>query len=140
MQFHFHVNQSHFHKNGFALRLALKQRHKRTRKWPIEAGARLNFKGKSPGNEVGFLSERSIIQHHNSESSYGFGRCDVYFTGTNNNKFVAHETMLFQSIIFPSIRNVQQTRRRNRDGIYGHSPPFLLRFLPQIMHRARAWY
>ena len=35
MQFHFHANQIHFHKNGFALRLALKQRHKRTRKWPI---------------------------------------------------------------------------------------------------------
>ena len=34
MQFHFHVNQSHFHKNGFALRFALKQRHKGTRKWP----------------------------------------------------------------------------------------------------------
>ena len=28
MQFHFHANQSHFHKNGFALRLAFKQRHK----------------------------------------------------------------------------------------------------------------
>ena len=26
-KFHFHTNQSHFHKNGFALRLALKQRH-----------------------------------------------------------------------------------------------------------------
>ena len=35
MQFHFHANQSHFHKNGFKLRLALKQRHKETRKWPI---------------------------------------------------------------------------------------------------------
>ena len=35
MQFHSHANQSHFHKNGFALRLALKQRHKRTQKWPI---------------------------------------------------------------------------------------------------------
>ena len=37
MQFHFYANQSHFHKNGFALTLALKQRHKRTRnwKWPI---------------------------------------------------------------------------------------------------------
>ena len=35
MQFHFHVNQSRFHKNGFALRLALKKRHKGTRKWPI---------------------------------------------------------------------------------------------------------
>ena len=26
---------SHFHKNGFALRLALKQRHMGTRKWPM---------------------------------------------------------------------------------------------------------
>ena len=34
MQFHFHANQNHFHKNGFALRLPLKQRHKGTRKWP----------------------------------------------------------------------------------------------------------
>ena len=37
MQFHSHANQTHFHKNGFALRLALKQRHKGTRKWPIES-------------------------------------------------------------------------------------------------------
>ena len=35
MQFHFYANQSHFHKNGFTLRLTLKQRHKGTRKWPI---------------------------------------------------------------------------------------------------------
>ena len=34
-QFLFRANKSHFHKNGFALRLALKQRHKGTRKWPI---------------------------------------------------------------------------------------------------------
>ena len=34
-RFIFHANQSHFHKNGFALRLALKQRHKGARKWPI---------------------------------------------------------------------------------------------------------
>ena len=31
--FYFHANQSHFHKNGFELRLALKQRHERTGKW-----------------------------------------------------------------------------------------------------------
>ena len=42
MQFHFHANQSHFHKNGCALRLALKQRHKGTRKWPINVAVRLN--------------------------------------------------------------------------------------------------
>ena len=35
MQFHFHANQSHIHKNGLALRLAFKQRHMGTRKWPI---------------------------------------------------------------------------------------------------------
>ena len=35
MQFHFHANQSNFHKNGFALRLPLKQRNKGTLKWPI---------------------------------------------------------------------------------------------------------
>ena len=37
--FDFHENETvcrtHFHMNGFALRLVLKQRHKRTRKWPI---------------------------------------------------------------------------------------------------------
>ena len=42
MQFHFHVNQSHFHKNVFALRLALKQRYKGTRKWPIAFFVALN--------------------------------------------------------------------------------------------------
>ena len=35
MQLLFHANKSHFHKNGFALKLALKQRHKGTWKWPI---------------------------------------------------------------------------------------------------------
>ena len=35
MKFHFHVNQNHFHKNGFALKLALKRRHKGTLKWPF---------------------------------------------------------------------------------------------------------
>ena len=42
MQVHCHANQSHFHKNGFALRLALKQRHKGTRKWSIKAGVHVN--------------------------------------------------------------------------------------------------
>ena len=35
-QFHSQANQSHFHKNGFALRLALKQSHKGNWKWPIK--------------------------------------------------------------------------------------------------------
>ena len=37
--FDLHENETacrtHFHMKGFALRLVLKQRHKRTRKWPI---------------------------------------------------------------------------------------------------------
>ena len=37
--FDLHENETacrtHFHKNGVALRLVLKQRYKRTRKWPI---------------------------------------------------------------------------------------------------------
>ena len=36
MQFHFHANLSRFHKNGFVLRLDLKQRHQETRKWSIQ--------------------------------------------------------------------------------------------------------
>ena len=40
MQFHFHANQSHFHKNGFAR--ALKQRYKGTRNWPILFSYELN--------------------------------------------------------------------------------------------------
>ena len=52
-QFHFHANQSNFHKNGFALRLALKQRPKGTRKWPIE------FIRERDKNDTGYLN----IQH-----------------------------------------------------------------------------
>ena len=43
----FHANQSHFHENGFALRLALKQRHKRTRKWPIVWNASFRLASRS---------------------------------------------------------------------------------------------
>ena len=35
MQLRFHANQSHFHRNGFVLRLALKLRHNGSRKWTI---------------------------------------------------------------------------------------------------------
>ena len=41
-EFDLHENEpvggTHFHMNGFALRLDLKQRHKGTRKWPIVLG------------------------------------------------------------------------------------------------------
>ena len=38
-----YANQSHFHKKGFALRLALKQRHSGTRKWSIALVNRPEF-------------------------------------------------------------------------------------------------
>ena len=40
--------RTHFHMKGFALRLVLKQRHKRTRKWPI---ALANHNGHNRANE-----------------------------------------------------------------------------------------
>ena len=36
-EFYLHANKNHFHTNGFALRLALKQRQDATEKWPITA-------------------------------------------------------------------------------------------------------
>ena len=39
LQVHFHANQPHFHLNGLAPRLASKQRHRGTRKWPIMSNA-----------------------------------------------------------------------------------------------------
>ena len=48
------ANQSHFHKNGFALRLALTQRHKGTRKWPIGKLKLVCVNGtKTVGNHIG---------------------------------------------------------------------------------------
>ena len=47
MKVHFHANQSHFHKNGFTLRLALKQRRKGTRKWAINDTTIRDYKASS---------------------------------------------------------------------------------------------
>ena len=53
--FHLHENETacrlHFHLKGFALRFVLKQRHKRTRKWPTKKHC-ITVKGK--------LRERSV--------------------------------------------------------------------------------
>ena len=46
----FSCKSKHFHKNGFALRLALKQRHKGTRKWL---------------NKLLFSGKQKIIQREN---------------------------------------------------------------------------
>ena len=37
LQVHCHAKQTHFHLNGYVLRLVLKQRHKGTQKWPIDS-------------------------------------------------------------------------------------------------------
>ena len=58
MQFHFHVNQIHFPQNGFALRLALKQRLKWTWKWPIWFLVKKNL-----ARMLTFWNLRSFEQH-----------------------------------------------------------------------------
>ena len=61
---HFHANQSHFHKNGFTLRLALKQRHKGTQKFIIvEANREFSQTTTSPNkrfNEQNNISARAF--------------------------------------------------------------------------------
>ena len=56
MQFHSHANQNHFHNNSFALRLALKQRHKGTRKWPIATTCRSVWLGLKTTSVISLLS------------------------------------------------------------------------------------
>ena len=57
MQFSSRANQSYFHKNGFALRLALKQRHKGTGKWKLVYASLVN-------NEV-------CVHSRSSQDMYG---------------------------------------------------------------------
>ena len=42
LQVHFHANQTHSHKNGFA-RLVLKQMHMETQKWPIDYRSKIKL-------------------------------------------------------------------------------------------------
>ena len=65
MQFHLNASQSHFHKNGFALRLALKQRHKGTRQWPIavEGTSKLTF-------QLWYLQTSSTLTRHEKKYSH----------------------------------------------------------------------
>ena len=44
------VGGTRFHMNGFALRLVLKQRHKKTRKWRIEGGLENHNAGRETPN------------------------------------------------------------------------------------------
>ena len=42
-----HVGETHFHMNGFAPRLVLKQRQRVTRKWPIQKPSRIRSEQRS---------------------------------------------------------------------------------------------
>ena len=46
------VGETHFHKHGFALRLALTQRHTRTRKWAIYKNSEKKKKIGTPVSSV----------------------------------------------------------------------------------------
>ena len=54
-----HPNQSRFLKNGFALRLHLKQRHKGTQKWPIIMH---EFKSQGEPPDVMNLSDIATVE------------------------------------------------------------------------------
>ena len=56
----FFTQISHLHKNGFALRLALKQRHKRTQKWPNGAGWNYACAGAWPLSRKDVIAENKM--------------------------------------------------------------------------------
>ena len=61
MQFHFHANQSHFHKNGFALRLALRGRRELGNGLFESIDDLLQLLLNSlPGSKTGALTDREI--------------------------------------------------------------------------------
>ena len=67
MQFHFHANQCHFYKNGFALKLALKQRHKGTRKGPI-----ITTKQNNNDKKLDFNTNWVFVQRDEPENTKTF--------------------------------------------------------------------
>ena len=75
--------RNHFHMKGFALRLVLKQRHKRTRKWPIQF-----FASVLPESQVVYQPIQTIetygllLLYNNSEDARFFRG----FTVTINNR------------------------------------------------------
>ena len=57
------ARRTHFHMKGFANRLVLKQRHLRTRKWPIAGVEKISSKtcgcGQPRGHLIRVLNERT---------------------------------------------------------------------------------
>ena len=62
MQLHFYANLNHFHNNGFALRLALKQRHNGPRKWPIAFHVRAAGVGCTKGGKNDTCLRRNSLK------------------------------------------------------------------------------
>ena len=73
--------RTHFHMKGFALRLALKLRHKRTRKWPIQ------FDNKK-GNDL-FALWRNILQRCER-------RMKVVSQNDEKNKLITLRSIVYQ--------------------------------------------
>ena len=74
------AGRTHFHMKGFALRLVLKQRHKRTRKWPI---ARENSKSTNSQSESLHRSQMGYVFPVQSRASLvrgiNFSTCCKHF-------------------------------------------------------------
>ena len=78
LQVHFHANQTHFHENGFALTLALKQRHKGTRKWPCKIR---DMKNCSASNFTSCIAPRCHLcrsRHHKAVNNHRFNQSDLH--------------------------------------------------------------
>ena len=84
--FDLHENETtcrtHFHMKGFALRLALKQRHKRTRKWPT-----LNTKKRWPQPFFNYYRGLNLLQPRSrSGISKSLGNEVCFATGNARSK------------------------------------------------------
>ena len=72
MQFHFQASQSHFHMKGFALTLALKQRHKGTLKWPIYFLLSYVYARTGFNFSADDMKERPILTYHRMIEAFNF--------------------------------------------------------------------
>ena len=93
MQFHFHANQSHFHKNGFTLTLTLKQRHKGTRKWPILT----RF---DPDNKSAVLREKIRLVCHSLYTDYRRRAWKIWAKILKTHKAYRRESGLVKTITY----------------------------------------
>ena len=117
MQFHSHANQSHFHKNGFVLRLALKQRHRGTRKWPIRQYKILNIKKKYRRKKICLNSKR--VKNVRTQVSYmqNINRLDRVGLSVKKVQFalVVKYKCMFLILLeqYPKVQMIQKRKQRS---------------------------